>query len=496
MAEEPSFLDSLRDVGRKFSKCVDAAAKCLDKWGRLPALRPSPDPESALAMIYALYILQVATLPGKQFEEMIKEEATRQLKDHRIDANGDQYCKLLWRLRHNLLLLPDGAGCIVADFFRATAKHIQGYVALHVRLDSSCPTIKQKEDCAVNRGLFVSVNSDAHQAWLGLQDLRAAMDCLGGIPSQDDGKDLFVWWRKRAQEISMHYALYRLFEVLAHMRAWETSDYGYMPEADRASFREIVTRPELFNYVEDCKREIKQTGAGVPDEWLQVFFAAHLGVGMPLPEADRDHLAQILDAMYPRLLEIDLFAQPPPLPKLHPLVAAIYMAAAVDYANGNTDAIRKLMDGFCTDPVAWFAALMPGQATGNTDSTPPADEPDQGEENGGDASGKDPGATPKAATQVRGKRFRVAPPFPGEHRPLALGVADIPAQLRRLADRLETESTKWPPLREPEKDYDKYHREKQRRGRQLHGAAVAAGRMFLAAISGGAFSNDGRYKGS
>ena len=36
---------------------------------------------------------------------------------------------------------------------------------------------------------------------------------------------------------------------------------------------------------------------------------------------------------------------------------------------------------------------------------------------------------------------------------------EIPARLHLLADRLERESTKWRPLRELEKDYDKYQRE-------------------------------------
>ena len=69
-------------------------------------------------------------------------------------------------------------------------------------------------------------------------------------------------------------------------------------------------------------------------------------------------------------------------------------------------------------------------------------------------------------------------------------IAGTSARSRLLAERLETESAKWPALPDPEKDFDKYQREKLRRARQLHGAAAAAGGMFLEAISGGAFSHD------
>ena len=71
-----------------------------------------------------------------------------------------------------------------------------------------------------------------------------------------------------------------------------------------------------------------------------------------------------------------------------------------------------------------------------------------------------------------GRRFPIVRNF----RPISL-----------LAERLETESAKWPALPDPEKDFDKYQREKLQHTSECAGAAAAAGGMFLEAISGGAF---------
>jgi hypothetical protein len=243
-----------------------------------------------------------------EFKVAVSQELNRQSKQPRIDAAGDHYCKLLWRLRHELLLLPEGSGIIVATFYRAMAMLLQSFIAMLAVTDASLVKKRPAEDYAVYRGLFVAVNPDVHQAWLALHNFFTILDCLDVSAFLGNSTNFFAWLGNFWKELSRHYAIYRLFEVFAHMRAWGSPEYEHMPEADRDSFRAIVAGRELFNYVEDCKRELGRTGVNVPDEWVQVFYAEHLDVGSPLPHVERDHLGQILDAMYPMLSSFDPYA--------------------------------------------------------------------------------------------------------------------------------------------------------------------------------------------
>ena len=257
MVEESSLLDTLRDIGHKYSKGVDAAVKCIDDITDIfkdeIASGPFRDKAAALTIANVVYVVEIIVhTPGRQFQEVLEQELNRQSRNHRIDAVGDQYCKLLWRLRKDLLL-PEGAGDAIAAVFRAESKLLKAFLALLVRLDPSCSAKRRLEDYAVYRGLFVAVNPDAHQVWLAIQDFRAAMDCYSDLAFPQNLRDYFVWFDKRLQGISRHYAVYRFFEVLAHMRTYGSSEYEHMPQSDRANFREIVRGRELFNYVEDCK---------------------------------------------------------------------------------------------------------------------------------------------------------------------------------------------------------------------------------------------------
>jgi len=105
-------------------------------------------------------------------------------------------------------------------------------------------------------------------------------------------------------------ALYRLWEVFLHMRAWGVPEYGDLPEDAREGFAEAVATGALFTYVEDCKRDVLRAEIDLPDEWLSVLYAAHVSPDVPLPQAERDHLGRILTAMYPMLCRLDPDATP------------------------------------------------------------------------------------------------------------------------------------------------------------------------------------------
>lgn len=105
-------------------------------------------------------------------------------------------------------------------------------------------------------------------------------------------------------------ALYDLWQVYLHMRAWGRPEYAGLSEKAREEFTELVETRALFTYVEDCKRDLLRAGVEVPDAWLNVLFAAHLTAGEPLPQAEADRLGVILAEMYPMLARLDPDARP------------------------------------------------------------------------------------------------------------------------------------------------------------------------------------------
>jgi hypothetical protein len=105
-------------------------------------------------------------------------------------------------------------------------------------------------------------------------------------------------------------ALYDLWQVYLHMRAWGRPEYPDLSAEAREQFTELVETRALFTYVEDCKRDVLRAGVEVPDPWLNVLFAAHLTPDEPLPQAEADRLGVILAEMYPMLVRLDPDARP------------------------------------------------------------------------------------------------------------------------------------------------------------------------------------------
>lgn len=105
-------------------------------------------------------------------------------------------------------------------------------------------------------------------------------------------------------------ALYDLWQVYLHMRAWGRPEYPDLSPEAREQFTELVETRALFAYVEDCKRDLLRAGVEVPDAWLNVLFAAHLTTDEPLPQAEADRLGVILAEMYPLLARLDPDARP------------------------------------------------------------------------------------------------------------------------------------------------------------------------------------------
>jgi len=105
-------------------------------------------------------------------------------------------------------------------------------------------------------------------------------------------------------------ALYDLWQVYLHMRAWGRPEYPDLSPEAREQFTELVETRSLFTYVEDCKRNLLHAGVEVPDTWLKVLFAAHLSPGEPLPQAEAERLGVILSEMYMMLVRLDPDARP------------------------------------------------------------------------------------------------------------------------------------------------------------------------------------------
>lgn len=105
-------------------------------------------------------------------------------------------------------------------------------------------------------------------------------------------------------------ALYRLWQVYLHMRAWGRPEYAELAADAREQFTDLVRTGSLFTFAEDCKRDVLRAGLDVPDRWLKVLCMGRLRHDGPLPTADLDQLGAILDEMYPMLVRLDPDAHP------------------------------------------------------------------------------------------------------------------------------------------------------------------------------------------
>lgn len=104
-------------------------------------------------------------------------------------------------------------------------------------------------------------------------------------------------------------ALYRLWQVYLHMRAWGQPEYDKLDADARENFTELVNTGALFDYVEDCKRDVVRVGINPPNTWLAPLCMSRLGDGA-LSADDRDMLGTILTEIYLRLVRLDPDAQP------------------------------------------------------------------------------------------------------------------------------------------------------------------------------------------
>lgn len=103
-------------------------------------------------------------------------------------------------------------------------------------------------------------------------------------------------------------ALYKLWEVYLHMSVWGLPEYEQLDADARAHFAELVQTGTLFNYVEDCKRDVMRAGLNPPNLWLWLLCASRCAEG-PLPQDDRDTLGTILSQIYLRLAKLDADSQ-------------------------------------------------------------------------------------------------------------------------------------------------------------------------------------------
>lgn len=105
-------------------------------------------------------------------------------------------------------------------------------------------------------------------------------------------------------------ALYCLWEVYLHMRAWCAPEHEQLRSVARGQFTELVRTGALFTYVEDCKRDVLRSGIDAPDGWLAVLCASRVVAGETLPQAERDQLGVILNEIYLALVRLDPDAHP------------------------------------------------------------------------------------------------------------------------------------------------------------------------------------------
>jgi hypothetical protein len=77
-------------------------------------------------------------------------------------------------------------------------------------------------------------------------------------------------------------ALYRLWEVFLHMRAWGVPEYAELSNESRIAFTEMIESGTLLAYVEDCKRDLLRSGFQAPDVWLSILCASRIKSGISL----------------------------------------------------------------------------------------------------------------------------------------------------------------------------------------------------------------------
>lgn len=127
-------------------------------------------------------------------------------------------------------------------------------------------------------------------------------------------------------------ALYHLWQVYLHMRAWGRPEYDDLSPEAREQFTELVRTGSLFTFTEDCKRDVLRAGLDVPDHWLKVLCMGRVKHDAPLPTADFDQLGAILDEIYPTLVRLD--------PDSHP-TAGPNTDRRDDSNGGMSDAVRR-----------------------------------------------------------------------------------------------------------------------------------------------------------
>ena len=363
MPEESSSLDSLLD------RACQVLGSAADSFNHIFELSPlsenaalSEDVKRLILSLPNFQQLVQAVVQGNlqavsttldKCKEAVNQAINRHLEEPRIEPAGDQYYKFLCAPSSPL---PAAAGRGRAQVCCLVPCHIEVSASFHSRDGQDrLPPLKKRrdEDYIVHRGLFVAVNRDEHELWLAFQEYLATLDCFDASAScfPEYTPILVAGLVDYSKKAARHYALGRFFEILAHMRAWGSSEYDYMPEADRESFRAIVTRPELLSYVTDCIQEVQRTGTDVPDDWFQCLdAAAHLNIDSPLSRGERDHLGRILDALRPMLLMFDPFA----LPSAQPVstIGAPTSAGMPDQVNRNVG-------------LAPLPGAKPGQSEGN-----------------------------------------------------------------------------------------------------------------------------------
>lgn len=139
-------------------------------------------------------------------------------------------------------------------------------------------------------------------------------------------------------DCSQYDALYLLWRLYLHMRAWGTPAYSQLREPDRTDFTEAVAAGELLETVENAKRLLLQTGFPAPDSWLAVLAAAPIDRGERLSQADRDELGEILNEILPHIIRAEVAGTKAPAPAA---VEADALAFAFRVA-GSDNAVLKI----------------------------------------------------------------------------------------------------------------------------------------------------------
>ena len=106
-----------------------------------------------------------------------------------------------------------------------------------------------------------------------------------------------------------HAALSELWAVYLLMAAWGTPDYENENATDQATFRELVETDRLYEYVEEAKRRVLQSGLDVPDRWLWPIGSA-IRSGQAVRDWERHEILQIATEILCHLPRLRPDAQP------------------------------------------------------------------------------------------------------------------------------------------------------------------------------------------